>query len=67
MKTKDILFWIFAIIQAYSLFSLFGFILMIALGGNTGSYTPTIMTTVIPILFAISTIGIEYLIYSKIK
>ncbi len=60
----EVWFWIFAVIQAFCLFALFKFGLIIALRAS-GSYPPTFVEPSIPLLFVISTIGIEYLIFSK--
>lgn len=55
MKTRDVLFWIFAVIQAIVLWA------FVSQGSNN---SPTAVFIAGP-LFAISVIGVEYLIYSK--
>ena len=61
MKRRDITFWTFAVIQAITLY-IFG---IVALYPSTTTLNPLTNSQLFLSLLIISTIGIEYLIYSN--
>ena len=64
MKKRDKLFWIFAVIQAIVVY-IFGIIWLYPGTNTLSGLNPLTFSQFCLIILIVSTVGIEYLIYSK--